>query len=84
MKAKITNHEIREVDGSIILYMQYNYKGVDSTVSIIDLPEMPNTKVIKQYIKTAELEVIYYGCFQLNTTVVQVIKVALNLWSVYG
>jgi len=57
MKAKITNHEIREVDGSIILYMQYNYKGVDSTVSIIDLPEMPNTKVIKQYIKTAELAI---------------------------
>lgn len=57
MKAKITNHEIREVDGSIILYMQYHYKGVDSTVSIIDLPEIPKKQVIKQYIKTAELAI---------------------------
>lgn len=54
MKAKITAHEIREVDGNIILYMQYNYKGVDSTVSVIDLPEIPDTKLIKKYIKTAE------------------------------
>lgn len=54
MKAKITEHEIREVDGNIVLYMQYNYKWVDSTVSIIDLPEIPTAKVIKKYIKTAE------------------------------
>lgn len=54
MKAKITTHKICEVDGNIVLYMTYNYKGVDSTVSIIDLPEIPKPKVIKSYIKTAE------------------------------
>ena len=53
-KAKITDHEIREVDGSIVLYMQYSYKWIDSTVSIIDIPEMPNSKEIKAYIRTAE------------------------------
>ena len=54
MKAKITAHEIREVDWNIILYMQYHYKWVDSTVSVIDLPKIPNTKLIKAYKKTAE------------------------------
>lgn len=65
MKAKITNHEIREVDGSIILYMQYHYKGVDSTVSIIDLQDRiewhklpaPKWKELKQFLKTAELAI---------------------------
>ncbi len=56
-KAKITSHEIKEVDGSIILFMQYHYKGIDSTVSIIDLPEMPSKQVTRQYIKTAELAI---------------------------
>jgi len=53
-KAKIITHEIREVDNSIILFMTYSYKWDENTVSIIDLPELPTTKVIKQYIKTAE------------------------------
>ena len=54
MKAKIITHENRVVDGSIILFMTYEYKENSNTVSIIDLPEMPTAKVIKQYIKTAE------------------------------
>lgn len=53
-KAKIHSHELKQVDWNIILHMQYNYKWIISTVSIIDLPEIPTTKVIKQYIKTAE------------------------------
>ena len=57
MKAKIIKHEIREVDNSIILFMTYSYKWEENTVSIIDLPELPTTKVIKQYIKTAELAI---------------------------
>lgn len=58
MKAKITHHEIKEIDtenwNNIVLYMTYEYKGESNTVSIIDLPEYPNAKTIKQYIKTAE------------------------------
>lgn len=54
MKAKILTHEVREVDGSIILFMTYEYKENTNTVSIIDLPELPTAKVIKQYIRTAE------------------------------
>lgn len=57
MKAKIIKHEICEVDNSIILFMTYSYKWEENTVSIIDLPELPNSKVIKQYIKTAELAI---------------------------
>lgn len=53
-KAKIISHEVKVVDWNIILHMQYNYKWIISTVSIIDLPELPTSKVIKQYIKTAE------------------------------
>ena len=34
--------------------MTYSYKGFESSVSIIDLPDLPTSKVIKQYIKTAE------------------------------
>jgi hypothetical protein len=54
MKAKILTHEVREVDGSIILFMTYEYKENTNTVSIIDLPEFPTSKIIKQYIRTAE------------------------------
>ncbi len=58
MKAKIINHEIKEIDTeqgkNIVLYMTYEYKWNSNTVSIIDLPELPSPKVIKQYIKTAE------------------------------
>lgn len=53
MKAKIISHEIKEVDGSTILYMIYSYKGFKSPVSIIDIPDC-TPKAIKQYIKTAE------------------------------
>ena len=53
MKAKIISHEIKEVDGTKILYMIYSYKGFESPVSIIDLPDC-TPKAIKQYIKTAE------------------------------
>lgn len=52
-KAKIISHEIKEVDGSTILYMIYSYKGFESPVSIIDIPDC-TPKAIKQYIKTAE------------------------------
>lgn len=54
MKAKIISHEVKVVDWNTILYMTYSYKGFESSVSIIDLPELPTSKVIKQYIKTAE------------------------------
>lgn len=54
MKAKIISSEIKVVDWNTILYMVYSYKGFESSVSIIDLPEFPTSKVIKQYIKTAE------------------------------
>ena len=54
MKAKIISHEVKVVDGNIILCMTYSYKGFESIVSVIDLPELPTTKVIKQYIKTVE------------------------------
>lgn len=58
MKAKITHHEIKEIDTenwkNIVLYMTYEYKWESNTVSIIDIPEYPNAKVVKQYIKTAE------------------------------
>lgn len=54
MKAKIISHEIKVVDWNTILYMIYSYKGFSSPVSIIDLPELPTAKVIKQYIRTAE------------------------------
>lgn len=53
MKAKIISHEIKEVDGTKILYMIYSYKGYESSVSIIDLPDC-TPKAIKQYIRTAE------------------------------
>ena len=52
-RAKIISHEIKEVDGSTILYMIYSYKGFKSPVSIIDIPDC-TPKAIKQYIKTAE------------------------------
>lgn len=58
MKAKITHHEIKEIETeqwkNIVLHMTYEYKWESNTVSIIDLPELPNPKVIKQYIRTAE------------------------------
>ena len=52
-KAKIHSHELKHVDWNIILHMQYNYKWIISTVSIIDIPDC-TPKAIKQYIKTAE------------------------------
>ena len=54
MKAKIISHEVKVVEWNTILHMIYSYKGFESSVSIVDLPELPTSKVIKQYIKTAE------------------------------
>lgn len=53
-RAKIISHEVKIVDWNTILHMIYSYKDFESSVSIVDLPELPTSKVIKQYIKTAE------------------------------
>jgi len=53
-RAKIISHEVKIVDWNTILHMIYSYKGFESSVSIVDLPELTTSKVIKQYIKTAE------------------------------